>query len=332
MKLRCLARLLPITLATLLVASWASADDAADTATARSLGVEGVTLANAGNCREAVEKLERAEKLHHAPTTATRLGECEIELGKLVRGTERLQRVIREPLPPNAHAAFATAVARAHRVLESALPRLATLRIGVEAPPGTRLAITVDDEPTSEAVVDNDRPIDPGSHTIKVSAEGFLPASLVASLEEGHSKSVLLELHADPNAPARARPGASAAATFPLIEEAKSSKLPAIVAFGVGAVGLGVGIYGAVVVEDKAAALASNCDTNRVCPTDLQRDIRDARTWATVSTVGFVTAGVGAATGLVLLLVSGSSPRTSKAGLRLQPTVSTTSVGIDGVF
>ena len=46
MTFRCLARSLPIALAALLVASSASADDAADTATARSLGVEGVTLAH----------------------------------------------------------------------------------------------------------------------------------------------------------------------------------------------------------------------------------------------------------------------------------------------
>src|SRR5262245_6301690 len=87
-------------------AASASADDAADTATARALGVEGVTLADAGRCSEAIDKLARAERLHHAPTTATRLGECEIEVGKLVAGSERLQRVVREPLAGNAHPAF----------------------------------------------------------------------------------------------------------------------------------------------------------------------------------------------------------------------------------
>jgi hypothetical protein len=309
----------------------ASADDAADTASARTLGIEGVTLANAGNCRDAIEKLERAEKLHHAPTTATRLGECEIETGKLVRGTERLQRVIREPLPPNAHAAFATAVARAHKVLESTLPRLATLRIAVAAPPGTRLSMTVDDEPTSDAIVDTDRPVDPGTHTIKVSAEGFLTSTVSASIEEGQTKSVSVELHADPNAPLKGA-GADAAPGAPLAAETKGSKVPAILAFGVGAIGLGVGIYGAVVVDRKTTTLSTNCDANRVCPTDLQGDIRDAKTWATVSTAGFVTAGVGTALGVVLLLVSGSSAKPARTGLRLRPTVGTTSAGIDGVF
>jgi hypothetical protein len=320
----------------MLVAAPAFADEAADTATARSLGVEGVTLANAGNCKEAAPKLERAEKLHHAPTTATRLAECEIELGKLVRGTERLQRVIREPLSPTSHAAFAVAVARARKVLEATLPRVAAVRIAVDAPPGTRLSMTVDDEPTSDAVVDTDRPIDPGTHTIKVSADGFLPASVTESLEEGQTKSVHLELRADPNAralaSARARSSEGAAPVSIATADAKPSKVPTLLAFGVGAIGLGVGISAAVIVDQKANRLSSNCDANKVCNPQLQSDLRDAKTWATVSTLGFVTAGVGAATGIVLLLVSGGSTPAPKTGVRVRPSVGATSVGLDGVF
>src|SRR5690606_5856654 len=140
-----------------------------------ALGVEGVTLANAGKCAEAVPKLERAEALHPAPTTATRLGECEIELGRLVRGTERLQRVVRERLPANAHPAFVAAVARARAALEAALPRIATLRIDVAAPPGVELALTIDGEPASSALVGVDRRIDPGAHEVLVRADGYLP-------------------------------------------------------------------------------------------------------------------------------------------------------------
>ncbi|MDB4934452.1 MAG: hypothetical protein JWP87_1424 [Labilithrix sp.] len=316
----------------------ARADEAADTATARALGVEGVTLANAGNCKEAVPKLERAEKLHHAPTTATRLAECEIERGFLVRGTERLQRVIREPLPANAHAAFGAAVVRARKVLETTLPRVAALRIEVDAPPGTRLSMTVDDEPTSDAVVDTDRPIDPGTHTIKVSAEGFLSSSVTESLDEGQTKSVRLELRPDPNARAaavRARAGLrndGGAGLGTAGADALPSKVPAVLAFGVGAIGLGLGIAGAVIVDQKESRLSTNCDANKVCGQALQSELSDAKTWATVSTAGFVAAGVGTVTGIALLLFSGGSPVAPATGARVRPSVGATSVGIDGVF
>jgi len=44
----------------------AEGDDAAETAAARSLAVEGLKLADSGKCADAIEKLSRAEKLHHA--------------------------------------------------------------------------------------------------------------------------------------------------------------------------------------------------------------------------------------------------------------------------
>lgn len=318
-------------------ASAASADEAGDTANARALGIEGVLLANAGRCAEAVEKLERAEALHHAPTTATRLGECEIDLGKLLRGTERLQRVVREPLAPGAHGAFALAVARAHKVLDATLPRLAKLRIAVLAPPGTKLSITVDGEAISDAVLDTDRPIDPGSHTIRVGAEGFLSGAVTESLDEGQSKSVAVELHADPNARAIAARRATIDAVpvandFPPTAESSRSKVPAVLLMGTGALALGVGIAGAVIVDQKTRALSTGCDANKVCPSSMQADLSAAKTWATVSTVGFIGGGALMATGLVLLLVSPASSSEPAAGARVRPVVGATSLGLDGVF
>src|SRR4029079_17212090 len=62
MRFRCM-------FASMLVASRVWAQDAGDMATARTLGTEGLRLAESGDCAGAVEKLTRAEKLHHAPTT-----------------------------------------------------------------------------------------------------------------------------------------------------------------------------------------------------------------------------------------------------------------------
>jgi hypothetical protein len=297
-------------LAALFVVVPARADDAADTATARALGIDGVVLADAGRCPEAIEKLDRAEKLHHAPTTATRLGECEIEIGKIVAGTERLQRVVRERLPANAHPAIVAAVARAQSALDRALPRLASVRLSIAAP-SRGAAITIDGERASDAIVDTDRKIDPGTHTIEVRAEGFIGAREAVTLREGESRPVRFELRPD----LAARP----AVRQPMIVERPEppSKVPAAIAFGASAIGLGLGLYGAFVVDAKASRLEGGCDANRVCPPELQKDLRDARTWATISTGAFIGAGVLAATGIALLLLP-SGDRTT-ARLRLRP-------------
>src|SRR5690606_8120785 len=89
-----------------LAPSLVHAQSAEDKAAARTLGTEGIKLANAGDCESAIDKLARAEALYHAPTILGRLGECQVALGKLVEGTENLNRVIREPLPANAPVAF----------------------------------------------------------------------------------------------------------------------------------------------------------------------------------------------------------------------------------
>ena len=299
----------------------ARADDAANTATARTLGVEGVTLADAGKCKEAIEKLTRAEELRHAPTTATRLAECEIETGRLVAGTERLQRLVREPLPPGAHPAFVAAMGRAQKVLEKTLPRLATLRLSVKAPPGTKLAIAIDDESTPAAILDTARPIDPGAHKIKVSAPGTFAQEASLVVDEGGSKALTLELKPDPNYKPEAETAGRAE---------PSSKVPAIVAFGVGAVGLGVGIFAGAKVASTSSDLEDACGPSRTCPADRRGDVDSAKSWATVSTIGFAVAGVGVATGVVLLLTGSSTKETAKKGAR--PVVGLGSVGLSGNF
>src|SRR5690349_7503694 len=79
----------------LMYAAPARAEDAsaAETAAARSLAVDGLKLAQAGDCAGAVPKLERAEKLYHSAVVASRLGECYVTVGRLVEGSEILRKV-----------------------------------------------------------------------------------------------------------------------------------------------------------------------------------------------------------------------------------------------
>jgi hypothetical protein len=292
--MKCLALCSGILLAT----SLARADDAADIAMARTLGVEGMVLAEAGKCKDAVEKLARAEKLHHAPTTATRLGECEIEQGSLLTGTERLQRVVHESLPQNAHPAFVAAIARARVSLEKNLPRLASIRVAIDSAQCQHPALVVDNEALPEAAIGADRHIDPGSHRLLVQAPGCHPFETTVELVEGQSKVIHVQLKVDPTA--------RAALKTRKAEEEHGFKEGALVAFGTGAIGLVFGVAGGLVVASRASALAEAC-VNRVCPPEAKSDIGSAKTWATISTVGFIAAGLGGVTGVVLLLASPNS-------------------------
>src|SRR5688572_31584617 len=176
------------------------AQSAEDKAAARTLGTEGIKLANAGNCEAAVDKLARAEALYHAPTILGRLGECQVALGKLVEGTENLNRVVREALPSNSPPAYAQARDRAQGVLDAALPRIAKLKIVVE-PSVDGLEVLVGDKPVPTALLGAERPTDPGTHQIVARAPGYRPASAEVTLVEGGAQSVSLVLIADETAP-----------------------------------------------------------------------------------------------------------------------------------
>jgi len=342
------------------------APSASDTALARTLGSEGVQLADAGNCAGAIEKLERAEKLYHAPTILGRLGECQVALGKIVAGTETLQRVVRESLPPRAPKVFVDAQARAQKVLDSALPKLAKIKIHVDAPPGVNLTVTQDGEPISTATLDLDRPADPGVHKIEAAASGYRTARAEATLAEGATGSVSLRLEPDPNASAAdvgVPPGSTPAAgpspgsaagpapepsahaypagpDAPVGAEASSSgssKVPAYILLGTGVVGVAVGsIFGAMVLSKKSS-LDGVCKPDKShCPTDAQGDIDAMHTSATLSTVGFAVGGVALGAGVIMLLVSKSSSaadtKTAPAHARLTPFVGPTSFGLSGSF
>jgi hypothetical protein len=327
----------------LLVAPRASrADDVPDAeriATARALGIEGVTLAEAGRCVEATDRLSRAEALHHAPTTLERLGECHVMLGHLVVGTEMLQRVVREPLATGAPAPFVAAHARAQTVLDKALPLIGTLRVHVEGagPALEDVVVRIDGEPIAAAMLDVDRPTDPGDHAIEASAKGRAPASTTAKVAQGAHHTVTLTL--DP-AVAVPPPPPPPPTTGPLLPPPPpaggeptggSSRWLGWTLGGVGVAGLAVGgVFGAKTFSDKST-LRNECTGNR-CPSRASGDISTANTDAMVANVAFIGGAALVAGGIVLLLVHPSASAPAAAQGRITTSVGPGWAGLQGSF
>jgi hypothetical protein len=335
---------LAVSCTTLAFTKAASADDepnASDVAAARALGQEGVKLADAGNCADAIDRLARAEKMFHAPTTLARLGECQIITGKVVEGSENLNRVVRETLPANAPAPFVQAQERAKKVLADAKPKIAKLKIAVAAPADAQLSVKVDGEPVPVANLNTNRPMDPGEHLVEATAPGFKNASAKVKLSEGGVDSVALTLEPDPNAPKAATAGAAPATGSrggAPADDGGRSKAPGYVVLAVGGVGLGVGVVTGLLALGKKSDLDSACGTAKVCTPAEQDTIDSGKTLATVSTIGFGAGIVGVAVGTYLLLTSGPSsnaPATataSRSTLTVRPVLDVSRVGLAGTF
>jgi len=301
----------------------AEEDSATEIAAARSLAVDGLKLAQAGKCEEAIPKLERSEKLHHSAIVLSRLGECQVSEGKLVEGTEMLRKVLREPLPANPSPALSKAYERAQIVLDATKPKIAALTVSIAAPPGAELHLTVDGLAVASTLVDSELPADPGDHVVEASAPGYLKASARVTLATAEKKTVALKLEADPNAPALAalnpgpdaKPGPvtqaapAAAAVAPSAPPEPPTKAPsraaAYVSWGVGAVGLGLGTAFGVMAMKEKKDLDGQCPSNS-CPPSSSDAVDSAKQKGNVSTIAFAVGGAGLVLGTVLYFSIGS--------------------------
>ncbi len=297
----------------------ADEDTAAETAGARALAVDGLKLAWAGKCDQAIPKLDRAEKTHHSAIVLGRLGECEVSEGRLVEGTEMLRRVLREPLPANPSAALSNAYERAQIALDAAKPKIAGLTISISAPAGTELHLTVDGQQVANTLLDSELPADPGEHVVEASAPGFLKASARVSVALADKQTVTLKLEVDPNAPppsapsstddtgqkAVAMPAASLVTPHspplarPDAVAAAPNHVAAYASWGVGLVGVGVGTaFGVVAIKDKQD-LNAGCAAD-VCPASSRNSVDTAKRSGNISTIAFAVGGAGLVLGTVL--------------------------------
>jgi hypothetical protein len=305
------------------------AEDPAVLATARGVAVEGMKLARAGRCAEAIDKLERAEQLHHSPVVLGQLAACHIEQGRLIQGTEMLRALLREPLPEESTPAVRGAYQRADALLAATRPRIASLTLLIDAPGAIVPSVKLDGHDVPVALLGVARAIDPGEHTIEASAPGCASVTQRLTLQAGQARALPIYLQAvgpvAVTAPLAADPGvqADAASDVRPSTVARSAAArpdpvnarppwPAYVAWGVSAVSLGVGIaFGWAALDDKAE-LDAKCPGG-VCPPEHQATLDAAKRRGVISSVAFGIGAAGAVTGAVLYFTSRSGPAEARA-------------------
>jgi hypothetical protein len=319
---------------------------AADVASARKIGFEGMKLAEKGDCAAAIDKLARAEKLFHAPTTLGRLGECQVQVGKVVEGTENLGRVAREELASNAPAAFVAARVRAKKQLALATPKLARAKIVVRAASDATVTVAVDSLPVNAANLGEERVLDPGPHLVEASAPGYRKVSTTINLREGATEDVTLTLIIDPEAARAARAAAAAGpAPGPAPESSASAtagapdakpraadspnRTLAYVVLGLGVAGVGVGSVLGLTALSKKSDLSKACP-NSTCHTSQQGDLDSARTSGTISTIAFAAGGAALIVGGVLFFTAPSPA--PPAAFVARPYIGISSAGVSGSF
>jgi len=219
-------------------------------------------------------------------------------------------------------------VARQHaEALEPKLDRL-TIQIA-PAVPRVGLTLLRDGVPVSGDELGLAVAVDPGDHTVVVSAPGHAPRTFNAHVGPESPKATINVDSLD-EAPAAPPPVAPAAAPMPSPDPAAppsastnddpgaTRRILGLVGMGVGLGGLGVGtIFG---ILAKSALDGSNngpCNASDHCNSAGLADRQDASNKAILSTVFFIGGGVIGAAGVVVYLTAPRAP--SSTGLTLTP-------------
>lgn len=305
-----------VSLALLLVAPAAAADDAQTQAMGRALFNEGVALFNAGNYADACPKLEASLKAYPGIGTRGKLAECYEKLGKYASAWAAYREVAQLSARSGDPAREQVASERA-RSLESKLSYLMVTIPAASDVPG--LVVKRNGREIDRSKLGAAEPLDAGTVVFDVSAPDRKSVTMPVVLTPGqtaHFDVPLLEptVAAPPPAP-------EPAPERPREEGAAWQKPTGLVLGGVGIAGLAIG--GALGLSAKSAYDSAfddgRCDpTTKQCDASGQETIDGARSRAAISTVLFVAGAAFAVGGAVLFFTAPSSD--SKRALRIAPT------------
>jgi hypothetical protein len=325
---------------------------------ARTLATEGAAAFNDGRYKDAADLFAKAESLMHAPPHLLYMARSHAKLGQYVKAREAYLRITKEQLPGNSPPAFREAQSTAQKELNALNPKIGSLEIKIEGADGAKdLSIKIDGTPIASVLVGVPQPVDPGEHRIEATATGMRAQPQTVRLGEGDKTSTVLKLEPDPSAAAAAAaPGAPLAPGAPPggappgapVHDSSTSmettgsggggmRIGAYTAFGVGAVGLGLGTVFLLQSAGKRSDADDLCNLpGGGCPTSRRTEVdqldSDAKSASTLSVVGFAVGGVGIAAGVVMLVMSGKSESSAAARPGVYPWVGANSAGVAGRF
>jgi hypothetical protein len=331
-------------------------------AAARELATDGADAFDAGRYEDAIDRFTRAESLVHAAPHLLFLARSHAKLKQYVKAREAYIKIINEQLPANANRAVKDAKTSAQDEIGTVESKIGRLTIEVQGIEQAKdVVVQVNGTPIPAVLVGAAQPIDPGSHEVEAVATGFRATPVRVAINEGERKSVVLRLESDPNAVppvapgaapppnAAAAPQAAAAATAapaaPKDDGASGGsdgmRIGSYVAFGVGAVGLGLGTYFLIDSSKKRSEADDLCTLpNGACDAAVRDDVNELDEQAngarTMGIVGLAVGGVGIATGVALFVSSGggSGKKTAKAPARpyVAPFIGRNTIGVTGAF
>lgn len=292
---------------------------------ARILFTEGKELRDVGKTAAALERFKRAYDLAPTPITAVELARTHAMLGHLVEARRLYRSIDALEKKPGESAKTLAAREEAQKLATELDARIPTIVIKVAGDEPITSA-SLDGKALEVSTLSSPIAIDPGKHVVGVRGKTEGNATVVA-VEGERDRVITIEL------PKTAPPPPLVPPTPPpkVAPEPTSTWTTVRWVSGiVGGVGLVVGAGAGALALSTASDVRNNC-TGGVCPPSRHDDLDTTHRWATISTIGFGVAAVGA-TVFVVSIVRGPSGEKKDVAASVTPYASLDGFGLAGSF
>jgi len=298
-----------------------------DSAAAQALYDQAKALTAEGKYEDACPKFEESERLDPGSGTLLNLADCYEHVGR----TASAWSTFLEAATAAGRAGNPEREKGARDRASQLVQKLSKITIDVDqSRPTQGLEVTRDGAPVGRAQWGASVPIDPGPHTVSAHAARHLPwSSDVVILPDGATTVVAVPLlaAAPESAPGMTAPSSTDKAS-PSSSGLGMQRTLALVAGGIGVVGLGIGTVFGLQSKSKHDEAESHC-TGPACRDQTGVDLKsDAISAGNVATAGFVVGLVGVAGGAVLWFTAGRRHDSAPAKVGVGPG----SVSVKGVW
>jgi hypothetical protein len=293
-------------------AAAASAQTPTERETARALMDRGDEQIAQGDLMAALAAYRAADAIMHVPTTGVEVARTYARLGRLVEARDAALQVLRTPSTAGEPKPFQVARDEASELSRNLGEQIPTLVVEVRPLEiSSNASLSVDGNRVPSAALGLPYRLNPGEHQLSLSAPGYevVDISLLLALREHRVLPVTLQPlpAAEPIVTQKVKPAAlpAEAHSAPVKSNAGDGALPWPVWVGASVAGAGVivGTVAGIVSLEHAKDARQLCNGND-CPEAARPDRDAALTTASVSNVGWVFAGVGAAVSLTSFLLS----------------------------
>jgi hypothetical protein len=308
-------------------------------AAARAAAKECLHAFAEGRYQEALDYCTRAESIMHAPTHVLLIARADAKLGHLVEAQEAYFRILRDPLAPDAPAAFAEAHQKAAEEQAALAPRVPTLRVQLQGGAPADVAVTIDGSPLPPALIDLASPVNPGTHALEAKGRRLKSEPVNVTIVEGAKETVTLALAQFAGGEAGTTTNVNESGTAATTEPSEPSRNNGSTRIA-GWIGLAVGAAGVVagtlfVVKNRSDRNDANALCAGGCPESRRADIASlddsANSAATLAWISYGIGAAGVATGASLLWISATKPA-ARSSAGVHPWVGARSVGLMVAF